>query len=188
MSVSRQISRALLIGPLLDLGPNIVPFDIAGQTGVTICLNKGDTPVKSLSDLSVPDREIAEFGARLSDVFPASLKKLDGASVHFYSCQKIEPVAKSADRNHILIDHGQTESAGFDGLFTFYPGKFTAAPIVSRECADAIESRWQESQRQNTNSSTSSAELDVAKQKFLEQGAYTASVRRGALHFRKRRR
>jgi glycine/D-amino acid oxidase-like deaminating enzyme len=187
LSLDRQISKSLLIGPLNKGAPNIVPYSIKGQVGVTICLNKNDVPTKNAHDFSVPGHEIDDFADALSSFFPRSREAMDGASAHFYSCQKVEETGQTDSRNHILVDHSKADPGILGGLFSFYPGKFTAAPIVARDCADAIETQWTTSRRAREGSGGTGVEVEVARQKFLERGSFTAKVQNGQLHFRRRR-
>jgi glycerol-3-phosphate dehydrogenase len=190
MSIDDQMFGSLLAAPMVVQAPNIVPYRSEARVGITICLYRTDREISSPSDFKLDDEDVRLFGKEVSTWYPATLRYLSKRPVraHVYSCQKIEHRAGrdpegTPGRAHILIPHGETDGVALDGLFSFYPGKFTAAPVVAPLCADAVVSWLGGTVVSDSNLPPATLEVNVARQPFLEQGAFVSNVNGGLLTF-----
>lgn len=130
-----SIATSILVTPLEDHAPNLVPFKRGQETGVTVCLVNGDVEITDPEDFDVPLEDRRKFVENLAFFYPGvgqHLSEQGPLSAHVYACHKLQVKnlgrASSEFRRRTLIDYG-------DGLISFYPGKFTAAPVGAAECA-----------------------------------------------------
>jgi glycine/D-amino acid oxidase-like deaminating enzyme len=169
------LCSTLLAAPVVDDAPNVVPFRIGETNGVTISLTKADVRTTP-DDLEVPRGDLINIADQLSFWFPEIVRIVDRqkAAATIYCCQKIEytndPGLLTANRKHLLLDHG-SEGSDFAGLVTFYPGKFTASPIVARSCADTVEKILATHSTAGAPLPSMTLNVPVARQKYLAEEA-----------------
>jgi glycerol-3-phosphate dehydrogenase len=182
LTVHKDLCRAIVATPVDDGAPNLVPFNVGGVSGTTICLTKDDQPVNSHTDKRPRARSLRRFPRKLMEWYP-SLDIADGETVQadLYCCQKLQrhpPTSPGTtkplsafQRGHFVVDHGGNGETALNGLFTFYPGKFTASPVVAKECAATVTRLLKSPTR--TSAPHSPRPQAVAQQRFLTAGTYT---------------
>lgn len=127
--------------------PNISPFFREGATrpdGVSICLANADIQIEEATDTHLVAHNLDQLCEKLEEYHPALVEfvRSQGAiPAHTYYCQKIELTKGDAgDRSHFVLDHGEDDWGGVDGLISFYPGKFTATPVAADDAMTKIDS------------------------------------------------
>lgn len=141
MVVQTPVAKAMFLSPLIPAGPNVVPFRRGDNVGATVCLVGVDRDAESFSDFEVSEAERLAYVFETAALMPGFHKLVQnaerGVPVNFYACQKVGLVGVPT-RRHLIIDHSAKEWGGRHNLMTFYPGKFTSAPLGAKECALAI--------------------------------------------------
>ncbi len=174
LTLHKVVSSAIVATPLSRRAPSIVPFSVNGTSGTTICLGKDDIRVASHTDRMPRAEAIKRIPRQLYDWFP-SLDVALGERVEadLFCCQKLkrdDDEEVEIHRGHYLVDHAAQDQSRLDGLYTFYPGKFTAAPHVAVECAELVATRL----GGPTHAATVPGTIGhvVAQQRFLQAGTY----------------
>jgi hypothetical protein len=149
LAVNKMISRSMFVTLDKRLFPNLVPFRVGDTHGVTSCMLGADLPMDSVDDhrLGASDyyNIVRNYQRQLRLWFPTAWDEIssDDTQKYLYTCQKVSlrPLAKSRQpaRKFIVIDHSIPEWGGLERLFTFYPGKFTAAPMGAEDCATKVQ-------------------------------------------------
>lgn len=146
------VYRSLLVVPpqaysrqKRDYPPNISPFfddPRDGVQGFSVCLASHDQDIASAFDLNHEEHYLRTLALRLDRYHPLLsdyVEHFGSIPAHFYYCQKIQPATKSErNRGHFKIDHSVEQFGEIDGLYSLYPGKFTATPVAASEWAEDI--------------------------------------------------
>lgn len=174
-----QIASSMLVTNV-ELAPNLVPYNIRGQHGVTVCINKADELTASHNDFKHPNNHDKVFADRVSWWFPGVSSIVGrGVPCKTYICQKIN-IAGDRKRRHFIENHGSTEKEELWNLLTFYPGKFTVSPLAAEECVKVI--KGQRSPVRTTVDQTEYAgPVTVANQRFLRAPAHKLHASSGIL-------
>jgi len=182
-----DVANSMLITPRAQEGPNLVPFYGPAAKGATVCLLRIDEPITDHRDDQLPSGYLTRHANNLSRWYRGINTMISqGANItaHFYVCQKLDlSVNSNSDklsRGHILLSHAPQPGAP-ENIYTFYPGKFTAAPIAARECADKLEKLL--GNPKSAISQRSSHAPAIAKQRYYDPHKYKLVVRKGKLKF-----
>lgn len=131
-----RLADAMLITPTTGApSPNLVPFRIAERTGVTVCLQGADVPIRSADDFSQTLSDHHRQASELGTWFPnfAGIAASGTIPAHFYACQKLQRVG-SRHRGPIV----DAFSGNLAGLIAYYPGKFTTAAVSAEILAGQL--------------------------------------------------
>lgn len=140
-----EVAGSMLITPRIPLGPNLVPFSRGGSVGATLCLVNADRNIASSQDFTVPPQDKQKYADQLAFWYPGIkpfLLRQGPIPSNFYVCQKLQlsPDRLLESRKYILINYKEAEWGGIsENLITFYPGKFTSAPVGADHCAQLIQ-------------------------------------------------
>lgn len=137
------LAQSLIAIPKQLGAPQVVPFNNALGRGVTICLHRRDVSASSANDHAFPPYYEDDFLQGLTR-WLGGLARVIGAqqiSAHSYTCHKLGLVLPGGNVTRTgvlqpLAPDGQTTDKS---LFVIYPGKFSAAPVIARECANQIK-------------------------------------------------
>lgn len=143
LSIREPLAECIIASPTTDYAPSIAPYSIEGTQGITVALNRNDTPLLDvhLNDnrrFEVMDQSAHLLARYLGIWFPELIdwvRRESHVDVHIYECTKLERtrenVAGSSDR-------GSISHIFSSGIAAFYAGKFTAAPIYARKLAEQV--------------------------------------------------
>jgi len=179
------VANSMLITPYASDGPNLVPFFGEECSGATICLRATDQEIADPSDTALPPDHLQRHLASLSEYYgglKSILSRGNHITAHFYTCQKLR--LRQADlserRSHILLTHPPVPGAP-ESIFTFYPGKFTTAPIAAKLCAEQLQNFLADPTRPRAGKLPPPA---IARQKYYDPSKYDLIVDQEGLSFR----
>jgi hypothetical protein len=179
-SFHKQIGNSALICPRIEHAPNLVPFHIGDQTGVTICLTKADRPAKSSDDFLEDPQFHQYFLESIAAYFPGIRDLRSDVPGNTYMCQKIN-LRSDKTRSHFIVDHGASD-AGLKNLFSFYPGKFTTSQLAAEDCVKMIKGQC--TSHRSTATDERPGPVEIETQKFLGNCTHKLRVtERGVLTF-----
>ena len=140
-----HIASSMLISIYSPQAPHLVPFRGRDGYGVNIGLCQVNAECRDSQDMLPPTNFLRQCRESLEDFYPGLIpliKRQGPLPAHIYACQKLffkealaaNPFSRTA--THLAY---ATEEGGDPNLFVFYPGKFTAAPIVAQQCVEAVK-------------------------------------------------
>lgn len=177
LCLHETLSDAALI--CIDGGPHVVPFrSVDGRRGATVCVPFDNAPADPESVHVPPTR--AEQG-KVLDALDSHMPGLaavvgtGGGDATWYACQKLIPSASAGrpDWRHNVLE------ALSPGLFLAYAGKFTTAPLLGRQVAEACTGTAPGS---SAPGSAPLGDVHVASQPFTRAATHQLVVRGERLH------
>lgn len=137
------LAQSLIAIPKQLGAPQVVPFDNTLGRGVTICLHRRDVSANSANDQTFPPLYEDDFLQGLARWLGglAGVIGTQQISAHFYTCHKLGVVLPGGNvtRAGVLQPLAPDSQTSEKSLFVIYPGKFSAAPVIARDCANQIE-------------------------------------------------
>lgn len=134
------LARSMLIPPRELDGPNLVPFQVDGGNGVTVCIPSTDQPITDYHDRTQDHEHLRAFASSLSNFYTGitSLAAEHTILAHIYCCQKLH-LRADLDQNmssrRTIFSSYALEPGAPKNIYIVSPGKATAAPILAEECA-----------------------------------------------------
>ncbi|MDQ5826395.1 MAG: FAD-binding oxidoreductase [Chloroflexota bacterium] len=177
------IAQSLLVTPGEHGGPSLVPFfgKDGRIAGATVCLLRVDDPIESYTDKDLPPDHRELYAKKLGDTLRGvravvGQKESAGNPIpaHFYVCQKLSLQGKNISRGHIVLEYAPGPGAP-KNILTFYPGKFTAAPVAARECVAKVRALF--SATDVVPSISPQTPIPIATQLYYKQPDLYARVR-----------
>lgn len=186
MVLHGKIARSILITLHTPHGPNLVPFNGTGGNGVSICLHHADVVSHDYQDTTRSDLLLEQYQESFADFYGGlrTMITTDGdIPAHVYMCQKLHLADHPYSRVATCSAYAP-ESGGPENLFAFYPGKFTAAPIVAKRCAEAVEQCLGDQRVFHTQTREATPVPTIAQQRYYDPPQYRLTVRNRKLVFR----
>jgi glycine/D-amino acid oxidase-like deaminating enzyme len=159
---------------------HLVPF----RGGVSINFGLLDTPIKDANDNNVWPDALIDIGRQLTDFLPGLLRSHE-CQAHFYVCQKLNNT-NAPKCSHPLAEYGARHFFWIEpekDFFSYYPGKFTLAPIGAKALGDLIRGRVSGAPPQHTDPSTFGTP-DVATRPYFREATHATEISRDALIFK----
>jgi hypothetical protein len=185
MVLHGEIARSILITLHAPQGPNLVPFNGVGGNGASICLHHADVMSSDYRDTKPPDLLLEQYQESFADFYGGlrtMITRGGDIPAHVYMCQKLHLADNRYSRAAICLSYAP-ESGGPENLFAFYPGKFTAAPIVAKTCVEAVEQCLGDQRVSSTQTREAMPVPTIARQRYYDAPQYLLTVRNRELTF-----
>ena len=183
------LARSMLIPPQELDGPHLVPFQMDGGNGITVCIPNTDQPITDYHDRAQDHEHLRTFASSLSNFYTGitSLAAEHTILVHIYYCQKLH-LRKNLDQNMLsrrtIFSSYALEPGAPKNIYIVSPGKATAAPILAEECigqlAREIKGLHVDFDRSPTTAPT------IAKQLYCDEAQLRLVVENRILRIRPR--
>jgi glycine/D-amino acid oxidase-like deaminating enzyme len=185
MVLHGKIARSILITLHTPQGPNLVPFNGADGNGVSICLYHTDVMSSDYQDTKPPDLLLEQYQESFADFYGGlrtMIAERGDIPAHVYMCQKLHLADNPYGRAAICSSYAP-EPTGTENLFVFYPGKFTAAPVVAKTCVEAVERCLGDQRTSHAQIRGATLAPTIAKQRYYNAPQYLLTVRNRKLVF-----
>lgn len=184
-----SIARSMLIPPREPGGPHLVPFNIDGDNGVSVCIPSTEQFITDYHDHDLYPEHLNEFASSLSNFYSGiqTLVAEHTTLAHIYYCQKLhlqEEFDKNPSGRRTIYLSYALEGGASKNIYVLYPGKATAAPILAEKCVQELLQEFLGLQVNFNRPRT--ATPTIAKQRYSEEAVYRLVVNNGKLEIRLR--